>query len=715
MKKILLPLCIWLTQGAMAQNVAINSTGALPVTSAALDIDMANKGLLIPRVALAVSNTFAPVTGVATVSLLIYNTATAGVSPNNVTPGYYYWNGTSWVRILNGNDSWKNDGNIGTSAATNFIGTTDAVDFVMRTNNTEKMRVESGGDVGIGTTNPAAKLDISAGVTTVNSIVNATGSINDFLQFNVQNTSAGTQAQSGYSATANNGTATTGFAWLGINNSAFNFPTAYNIGVANDVSYVGSGQDMFIANANNTKSIIFSTGKAASPFFNERMRITNAGNVGIGTSTPTNRLQIYEAVGTAPTATAGSIFLEHGNSGGQSSIVFKSTVNAGSDRGYIRYSDDGSGNGSSTENSLMEIGVADDVVGTFQDDIALMSSGNVGVGTTTPVAKLDVSTGVTTVNSIVNATGSINDFLQFNVQNTSAGTQAQSGYSATANNGTATTGFAWLGINNSTFNFPTAYNIGVANDVSYVGSGQDMFIANANNTKSIIFSTGKAASPFFNERMRISNAGFVGIGNTPITKLDLTGMKSTGAGTGTGGNNDAASQAIIPAGSNGTSRSNDWPAGWGGGLSTYDICGASTFFNAYNTRSDKKLKRDIATMNDGIMTSFMKIRPVTYFMKEEIVETQGLQYGFIAQEIRELFPSMVTQTTDSTGIIGMNYQALIAPTIFVLQEQVKLIEGLSQELKTQKDLQRIKDEEMKAMKIELEELKAMFRKAQKTN
>ncbi len=26
-------------------------------------------------------------------SLLVYNTATAGTSPNNVTPGFYYWNG----------------------------------------------------------------------------------------------------------------------------------------------------------------------------------------------------------------------------------------------------------------------------------------------------------------------------------------------------------------------------------------------------------------------------------------------------------------------------------------------------------------------------------------------------------------------------------------------------------------------------------------------
>jgi hypothetical protein len=399
--------------GNISCNAQVGIGTVTPV--GALDVTSTNEGLLIPRIALSATNVATVLTP--TISELVYNTFTSALGPNQVAPGYYYWDGSLWVPISTGSLSgWSLTGNTGTNATTNFIGTTDAIDFVTRTNNTEKTRLTSSGNLGIGTTSPVAKLDVAAGVTTTNSLVNATGSFNDFLQFNVQNTSTGTHSQSGYSATADNGTATTGFAWMGINNSTFSFPTAYNIGGANDVTYVGSGQDLHIANANNTKSIILSTGKATTPFFDERMRIINNGNVGIGTATP--------------------------------------------------------------------------------------------------VAKLDVAAAVTTTNSIVNATGSINDFLQFNVQNTSAGTQAQSGYSATANNGTATTGFAWIGINNSAFNFPTAYNIGGANDVSYVGSGQDMYIANANNTKSIIFSTGKATTPFFDERMRIRSDGSVGINST---------------------------------------------------------------------------------------------------------------------------------------------------------------------------------------------------------
>jgi hypothetical protein len=166
---------------------------------------------------------------------------------------------------------------------------------------------------------------------------------------------------------------------------------------------------------------------------------------------------------------------------------------------------------------------------TFTNVMTWLGSGNVGIGTTSPASRLDVSTGVTTTSSIVNATGSINEYLQYNIQNTSTGTKAQSGYSATADNGSATTGFAWLGINNSNFNFPTSYNIGGANDVSFIGSGQDMYVANANNTKSIIFSTGIAATPFFAEQMRILNNGNVGIGNSsPSAKLVVQGVVGTG-------------------------------------------------------------------------------------------------------------------------------------------------------------------------------------------
>lgn len=105
-------------------------------TSAILDANATDKGLLIPRVSLTAKNSALPVTSPAT-SLLVYNIATAGTVPNNVIPGFYYWNSTAWVEFstnANAND-WTLLGNAGTSATTNFIGTTDNVNVVFRRNN----------------------------------------------------------------------------------------------------------------------------------------------------------------------------------------------------------------------------------------------------------------------------------------------------------------------------------------------------------------------------------------------------------------------------------------------------------------------------------------------------------------------------------------------------------------------------------------------------
>lgn len=72
-----------------------------PNASAKLEVYATNKGFLPPRVALNgatdVSTIASPVAG-----LLIYNTATAGSIPNNVVPGYYFYNGSAWVQIAGG-------------------------------------------------------------------------------------------------------------------------------------------------------------------------------------------------------------------------------------------------------------------------------------------------------------------------------------------------------------------------------------------------------------------------------------------------------------------------------------------------------------------------------------------------------------------------------------------------------------------------------------
>lgn len=165
-----------------AQNVGVNNSGATPNVSAMLDIVATDKGLLVPRVSLTGKTDAATIATPAT-SLLVYNTATAGVSPNNVLPGYYYNSGTAvapvWLRLATGNGAaWLLTGNAGTVAGTNFIGTTDNVDFLVYTNNLERMRVlGTTGYLGVGTTVPTSQIHcVAAGVTAITGNIAAQGS-----------------------------------------------------------------------------------------------------------------------------------------------------------------------------------------------------------------------------------------------------------------------------------------------------------------------------------------------------------------------------------------------------------------------------------------------------------------------------------------------------------------------------------------------------------
>jgi hypothetical protein len=100
MKKIILLLIIsFLSQFIKAQNVGINATGAVPAASAMLDVSSSNKGALLPRVGLLSITDVVTIPSPA-VSLLVYNTLTAGAAPNNVYPGFYYWDGAKWVRYV---------------------------------------------------------------------------------------------------------------------------------------------------------------------------------------------------------------------------------------------------------------------------------------------------------------------------------------------------------------------------------------------------------------------------------------------------------------------------------------------------------------------------------------------------------------------------------------------------------------------------------------
>jgi hypothetical protein len=108
--------------------------------------------------------------------------------------------------------------------------------------------------------------------------------------------------------------------------------------------------------------------------------------VGIGTHFPKGKLHLLEATGTLASAKEGSLVIDHGDSGGPSSIVFRSTVARDSDFAYMEYRDKNP-NLSNTEAGLLTIGIQNEA----DDHIALMPSGNVGINTTTPGYRLHVN------------------------------------------------------------------------------------------------------------------------------------------------------------------------------------------------------------------------------------------------------------------------------------------------------------------------------------
>ena len=137
MKKIFqLAACLAMLNTANAQvGIGIST----PNTNAALDISSINKGLLIPRLALNATNVASPLLNFVE-GMMLYNTATSGVAPNNVVPGFYINDGTKWLNI-SVPSFWGLNGNAGTTVA-NFIGTSDVTPLYFKVNNQKSGEID---------------------------------------------------------------------------------------------------------------------------------------------------------------------------------------------------------------------------------------------------------------------------------------------------------------------------------------------------------------------------------------------------------------------------------------------------------------------------------------------------------------------------------------------------------------------------------------------
>lgn len=281
----------------MCQQLKLGSNPTTLIKSALLELSSTNQGLLFPRLSdTVVINTSSPPDG-----MVIYFTPTRQLMLR--------MNG-SWQPLVSGTataaNAWLLTGN--TVGTLRILGTLDNFDLPIYTNNVERMRISNGGNVAIGATsfdgtNPE-KLLVNAGTTTSVNAIYAKGSINNYFQINIQNQGTGAKASTDIVATANNGTETTNFVDMGINGSGWqqSSQSPISTGLANDTYLLGAGQDMYLANNNASKSMIFLTGGTLAA--NEAMRITSTGNIAMGITTTTAKLDVN---GTYKTGAKGTI------------------------------------------------------------------------------------------------------------------------------------------------------------------------------------------------------------------------------------------------------------------------------------------------------------------------------------------------------------------------------------------------------------------------
>ena len=188
--------------------------------------------------------------------------------------------------------------------------------------------VSSSGDVGIGTITPLSKLNLYSVTTATQLIITGGDTTNQRLE-------------------VTDGTVTNRFGIFGRTNG--------------DVGVIGTQTNHgLVFNTNNT----------------ERMRITSAGNVGIGTSSPSDKLQVgLDENAYISIANGGSTDVKSGlrfrvGGGGTVYSAMESAASS-SGNGYLSFSTIGSS--------------------TLAERMRITSTGNVGIGTTSPSVKLDVN------------------------------------------------------------------------------------------------------------------------------------------------------------------------------------------------------------------------------------------------------------------------------------------------------------------------------------
>ena len=258
-------------------------------------------------------------------------------------------------------NAWLINGNTGTNVSNNFLGTTDANDLAIRTNNQERLRFLSDGKIGINMTDPTAQVEIYSDV--------------EDKQFRV----------SGAAPSVN-------FMNLELGENTFG-----RIGLAtlnNNFTHGTVPGDFIVQSLGATASLIFGTTGGGTGNGVERARINSTGYFGISTMLPTAKFHVNCAI-TPNTTNPSNIRFENLQSGSGNSLVIDAN-------GYV-YAGSASnasnawnltGN-SGTNRSANFLGTTDNIALGIRTNnlerIAVLADGTVGINNAVPDAQLEVS------------------------------------------------------------------------------------------------------------------------------------------------------------------------------------------------------------------------------------------------------------------------------------------------------------------------------------
>ena len=173
------------------------------------------------------------------------------------------------------------------------------------------------------------------------------------------------------------------------------------------------------------------------------------------------------------------------------------------------------------------------------------------------------------------------------------------------------------------------------------------------------------------ERMRITSGGAVQI-NTTVGAATLN-MKSQASGAILRFQNNSSGDGTIFA--YGTSTSLDYA------FNTYSVANAFYLYNngnysfAGSNVSDKRLKENIKNIDYNAIEKLIQLVPKSYNM---INHPDIKRNGFIAQEVKEILPDLITGTETDEEYLGLDYNGLLTLAVKAIQElsaKVSLLEN----------------------------------------